>query len=175
MGTTASLTQSFGLATQSAGAVASTVGAYSSSQMSAEAYAAQAAVATNNAKLAQQSAQDAISRGIIAEANQRQQTAQVKSTQRARMAANGIDINVGSAAAVQESTDFLGNLDALTIRENASREAAGYIRERNNDIMNAGLLKGRAGAENPLLSATSTLLTGAGQVASNYYKYKQVA
>lgn len=172
MGSTASI-GNIGLATQAAGAASSVISAYSSSQLSAEAYAAQAAIARNNAKLAQQSAQDAIERGITAEANQRLKTANLKSSQRVQMAANGIDINYGSASAVQASTDFLGNLDALTIRENASREAAGYIRERNNDIMNAGLLTGRANSENPLLSAGTTLLTGAGQVASSYYRYKK--
>lgn len=173
MGSTTALTQNVGLGSQIAGGIMSTVGAYSSSQMSAEAYSAQAAVARNNAQIAQQAAQDAIARGEIAEGNQRIQTAQLKSSQRARMAANGIDINTGSAADVQKSTDFLGNLDAMTIRENAAREAAGYIRERNNSAASADLLEGRANAENPLLSAGTTLLSSAGKVAGSYYNYKK--
>jgi hypothetical protein len=42
------------------------------------------------------------------------------------MAANGVDLNSGSALRIQGDTAKLGDVDALTIRNNAARAAYGY-------------------------------------------------
>ena len=49
-------------------------------------------------------------------ANRRLQTRRVKGAQRAALAANGVDIGVGSAAESLATTDIVGERDANTIR-----------------------------------------------------------
>lgn len=45
---------------------------------------------------------------------------------KAGQAASGVDVNSGSAVDVQTSAREVGQLDALTVRSNAAREAYGY-------------------------------------------------
>lgn len=79
-----------------------------------------------NAELAKFQADDAIKRGNL-EANQNnQQVKKLIGSQRAAMAAQGIDLSSGSALDIQQSTAELGAIDSLTIKNNAWREAWGY-------------------------------------------------
>lgn len=79
-----------------------------------------------NAGISMRASRDALKRGYIEADEQRQETRQVIGAQRAAFAANGIDVNDGSAAIVQDDTAALGELDALTLMNNAAREAYGY-------------------------------------------------
>lgn len=79
-----------------------------------------------NAGMSEQAARDALARGEIEADDMRKQTRQVIGTQRTGFAANGIDVNTGSAGQIQDDTAALGELDALTILNNAAREAYGY-------------------------------------------------
>ncbi|SNS15788.1 hypothetical protein [Pseudomonas segetis] len=83
-------------------------------------------VAKVNAGLSDRAAADAIARGAISADEQRRQTQQVIGAQRTGFAANGIDVNTGSAGQIQNDSAALGELDALTLMNNASREAYGY-------------------------------------------------
>jgi hypothetical protein len=69
---------------------------------------------------------DAIARGAEAEGRSRSQTKQILGTQRAGYAGQGVDVGTGSAVDVAADTTALGELDAMTIRNNAKREAYGY-------------------------------------------------
>lgn len=91
-----------------------------------DAGAATAAADLQNAAYADAAANDSIKRGGVAEDQQRLQTKAAIGTQRAGFAANGVDVNSGSAANIQDDTAQLGEFDALTIRNNAAREAWGY-------------------------------------------------
>lgn len=51
---------------------------------------------------------------------------QVKGKQRATLAANGIAVGTGSAAEIQASTDLIKEMDTITMRQNATRQAWGY-------------------------------------------------
>src|SRR5699024_11069327 len=79
-----------------------------------------------NARIAELQAEDAQERGRDAEGRVRVQTRQTIGAQRAALAAQGIDIGDGTAAAIQEDTAYFGELDALTVRNNAALEAFGY-------------------------------------------------
>jgi hypothetical protein len=70
--------------------------------------------------------------GKSSEFNQRLKTAQLKGTQTARMAANGVALDSGSALDVLTSTDVMGEADANTIRDNAGKEAYGYKSQAAN-------------------------------------------
>jgi hypothetical protein len=79
-----------------------------------------------NAAVASLQAQDAIQRGAEEEARFRTGVKLLIGSQRADIAANNVDVNFGSAVDVQADAAFLGEMDALTIRVNAAREAWGY-------------------------------------------------
>lgn len=155
---------------QVAGLATGVFGSYEKSKATQAAYDYQASVNRNNAQYAEWQAQDALQRGATAEQNQRLKTAQLRSAQRARLAANGVIIDEGSALNLLDDTDFMGERDALTIRDNAKREAWGARVQAGNYSNDAAMLSARADAESPSGSAASTLLTGAGTVADSWYR-----
>ncbi len=79
-----------------------------------------------NAMIADLQAKDAIARGAEAESRFRSQIRGTIGAQRAGIAAGNVDVSFGSAVDVQGDAAFLGELDALTLRTNAAREAWGY-------------------------------------------------
>ena len=80
-------------------------------------------VAEYNARLAENEAIRVRNKGVEEENRQRRDTAQLQSRQRAQLAANGIDINTGSAFQLIQDAEEQGNIDALTIRSNYADEA----------------------------------------------------
>jgi len=135
---------------------------------------AQAAIADNNALLARWQATDAIRRGHITENRTRLGTAQLKSTQRARMAANGIMLGGDSALRVLADTDILGEIDAMTNRENAEREAWAYRLQAQDFDNRAAILRN---ATVPIPDSTSSavitsLLSSGSRVASLWDTWK---
>ena len=78
-----------------------------------------------NAMYANNAADDALTRGRYDAALQRIRTGQMIGTQRTAMAANGGLVDEGTNAVLQQDTAQLGELDALTIQNNAAREAYG--------------------------------------------------
>jgi hypothetical protein len=169
---TASMWSSVGNGLQLAGAVTGAFSSYNSSKATKGAYEYQAAVNRNNSTLAEWNARDAITRGQKAEQQQRLKTAALKSTQRASFAARGMALDEGSPLAILDDTDFMGDMDALTLRDNAAREAWGYRIQAGNYAGDAGLLDARADAESPFKAGATTLLSSAGQVASPWYSRK---
>lgn len=85
-----------------------------------------------NAAVAETQAKDAISRGRYDEQRFRQGVKVLIGSQRAGFAGQGVDVGVGSAVDVQADAAYLGELDALEIRNNAAREAWGYKVEAEN-------------------------------------------
>lgn len=113
-----------------------------------------------NARLSEMQAEDAISRGDKEASNYKQKISQTIGSQRAAAAAQGIDVDSGSAMEIQEDTQRLGEKDVMTIKNNAWREAWGLKVEAQNHRANA--VMGRAAGEN---RARMTLLTGGLQAA----------
>jgi len=175
MGLEASTIQAISMGAQAYGAVASTAAAYNKSKADKMAYEYQAKVAENNAQVTEWQARDAIVRGQTAEANSRLKTAALKGTQRASMAARGLDLGEGSPLNILTDTDYMGEVDAGIIKDNVAREAWGYRTQGTNYRNNAEMLKFRAGMESPGTAAAGTLLTNAGKVASSWYTYKSKA
>lgn len=126
------------------------------------------AVAERNAQLAERQGQDALARGELAANRVGGQTDQAVSSGRAAAAAGGSDVNVGSAAAVTASERLVGAVDALTIRNNAAREAWGYNVEAANQRMQGrlALLSGENQAARQRLASYGTLLSGAADIYS---------
>lgn len=160
---------------QLAGGAVSAAGAYRNSQGAKTAYGAQAQVNDNNAQIARWQADDAIARGNQEASRMRVKTNQLKGTQRAHMAANGVDLGVGSALSILTDTDQFGEIDAGTIKDNAAREAWAIRNQAQNFASEADLMRSRADAESPWMAAGTSMLTAAGKVAGNWYTPKAPA
>lgn len=107
-----------------------------------------------NRRLAEFEAEDAIRRGGRAANQKKKETKQVIGSQRAALAAQGIEIDSGSAADIQESTAAIGAMDAITIKNNAYREAYGLKTQALNFGSQAAFsrISGEASARNTLLA-----------------------
>lgn len=108
----------------------SSLNTFASGYAQSAAYGIQASyqkrVADINTTLADISAEDAIEKGDKAAELYGSQIRQKIGTQRAGYAAQGVDVNTGTAADVQESTREFGELDEQTIKNNAYTAAFGY-------------------------------------------------
>lgn len=166
-----------GVASLAMGAVSTAMSAYGAQQQAdAQAQAAQyqAQVALNNQKIAGQYAQQAIADGENKVAAKQQQTSQMIGAQRAAMAANGVQLDSGSPLRLQEDTAKLGNVDALTIRNNAAREAYGYQLQGVSYGQQAQL--DEATASNAVtagnLNMFSSIIGGAASLGSKWTTFK---
>jgi hypothetical protein len=142
--------------------VVATVASTAMSVMSAQQSAAaqnkaanyQAQVAANNQKVADQNATYARQVGAVQEQAQRMKAGEFLASQRAAGASNGFDVNAGSNLDLQSRTASLGEMDALTIRANADRQAYGYQTQATS-----------FGAESQLDTMKASDATAAGNMA----------
>lgn len=125
----------------------------------------EAGILTSNAAAADAQGVDAILRGNTAANNIGSDTQQLIGAQRTALAAQGIRVDDGSAADIQETTSALGAFDMLTAKNNAAREALGFTTEAIDLRRRAELT--RQGAQNTAdglrAASTGTLLTGGAQ------------
>lgn len=150
--------QMVSLGLSAAGTGLSAVGAYNQARTGK-------AVAEANAQNAELQAQDALRRGEKDAQEIQRRAASFKSSQRVSLAAKGLDLGYGTAADLQDQTDFFSQQDVATARTNARKEAWNLRAQRNNYQMEAA-------ASRPWMSSGGTLLAGAGQVASRWYGYR---
>ena len=147
----------------------------------------QAAISRNNAIIAENNrinalnlAEDARKRGGADAATFSAKVRRLQGQQKAVLAANGVLVEAGSALDITQETTNIGQLDALTIRSNAEREALGFEQQASN--FGAQAAQSEAGANLQILAgqnaasaangrALSSLLTGAGSVASKWYNF----
>lgn len=121
-----------------------------------------AATAETNRRLAMQQADDALLRGTKEEARYRRIIAQVAGQQRAQFGSRNVALS-GTALDLLSDTAQVGEEDALTIRNNAAREAWGY----RNQASEAS----RWGANqkaNSYGQGAGTLLTAGARAYENY-------
>src|SRR5688572_4523364 len=108
---------------QAAGSIAS---AYSESEALKAQGAHQKRMAGINAELAEMQADDAIKRGDKEAEGVRRNAKKMIGSQRAALAAQGIEIDDGSALEIQDETRAIATEDALQIKNNAWRTAWGF-------------------------------------------------
>lgn len=135
----------------------SLVGGMMGAQNAKQEGAFNAGMLKQNAALKEQTADETLFAGDTSADWQRVRTGQAVGTQRSVQAANGIDVNSGSAAQLQDDTAMIGELDALTIQNNAARESFGYRIQADQDRMNAVQTVTNAGNK-----ATGSILGGIG-------------
>ncbi len=134
----------------------------------------QADVDKNNSIIQERLAKDAIERGKTEEQMHRIKIGQLKGQQLNAFAKNGVETDSGSALDVLSDTAMIGELEALTIRNNAEREAYGYRVQGMN--YSASAANNRTAASTARSSANTAALTSvlstAGSVAGKWYDYK---
>lgn len=158
------------LALGAAGTGASVLGQINSQAAAGAQASYMAQMSRQRQALAQQQADDALRRGQIAEQRQRDLTAQRIGTQQAALAAQGTDLE-GSPTDILGDTRRAGEFDALTIRNNAAREAWGYQVQGAGFGADASL---RESFRPSYLGAGASLLMGASSLADKWRKYQQV-
>lgn len=123
----------------------------------------QAAVAKNNAQIADYNVKDTKAAGAAAVDQSQTRTAQTIGGERAGFSASGIDPNFGTAVDVQSDTAKLGALDALTIRQNYLKQAYGYQVQAISDRA-----EGKSDIAQGYFGGFSSLMSSASQAASKW-------
>lgn len=156
------------------GALTGAIGSFFSAQSAKSAAQFQSEMSAINARMAERSAQSVLSQGQQQIGALTLKAGQLKSSQRANMAANGLDLGEGSAAEVQASTDIMKSIDSNTINANAVR-AANAARTQSVNYANQSLLQGASAASmSPFSAGASSLLTSASGVASSWYSTRRL-
>jgi hypothetical protein len=150
------------LAASSAAQGVSSIGnAYSQAQAARAQGAYQKSISEINERLSELQAESSLKRGEKDAQAIRRRTEKTIGSQRAALAANGVDVNDGSALEIQQETELYGQIDELTAKTNAIQEAYGFKMQANNDRArgNFASLSARGDARN-------TLITGANRALS---------
>jgi len=141
-------------------AVAAAVATYTQYQ----AAKAQKKAAQYNQKIAYQRALDARERGNVAESQYRTRIGMLVGRQRAQIGASGAAVGEGVTARIIEDTEATGELDALTIRNNAEREAWGFESQAGGFGFEVGMAE--------IQGTVGTASTGLAGAAQSYGAYK---
>lgn len=152
--------------TSAAGAYLSTAGQQTATELDGD-------FAFLNARQSRLQAMLALQSGRKAEQTVRMQTAALKADQKTALAANGVDITVGSAAETLQSTDLIGDMDADAVRQQARWQASGYRTQAAMQEASGKVSKATARTMNPFAAAGADLLGSAGAVAGSWYNYKK--
>lgn len=131
----------------------------------------QAEVAAQNAELDERRAAQSAQIGAIEEERHRMKVRQMKGSQRANFAAQGIDLESGTVQDMLAETDTFGEVDALTIRYNALNEQWGYRTSATNE-RNRGRFSRWSGNRE---AAGTYLSTAASMTGTGYQGYKDGA
>ena len=150
------------------------IGSMQQSQSQAAAARYQAAVAENARTVAEWQAKDAEKRGAIAEEQRRTKTRLQIGAQRSALASMGADINDGSNLDIIGDTASVGELDALTSRSNAGREAYDRRIAAATYAGDAALARSKAANfdGNSWIGVGANLIAGASSVADKWSTYK---
>lgn len=161
-------------ATALIGTGVSMYGSYTQGQQQKAYYNYQAAVAEDNAKIANANAAEERQSGIEEARLQRMKTLQSVGSQQTAMAANGIDITQGTALDIIEDTAAMGELDALQIQYNAEKKALAYEQEANNytNQSNLDTIAGKNAYTSGIINTVSSGLNGLSSTAQVASKWK---
>lgn len=157
-------------------AVVGTVGALQAGHAASQAANYNAQMQMQNAEQAQRNAEIASQSGMANQNIQQLKTrAQIAST-RANEGASGVGVNSGSFADVQQSEAVIGEMDSLTVRSRATREAYGYEVQGTNFRNQASLDReeGKQAKTASYFNAASTLLGGASNAAGKFSDFQRV-
>ena len=116
-----------------------------------------AAVTRNNAAIARGNASQALQAGQYNASTVKMRGSTLAAEQQVAQAANGVDVGVGSAAAVRDATQRMSALDAAMVQYNAAKQAFGFETQAATDETQAKLYK---------MSGRNALFTGLAKASS---------
>jgi hypothetical protein len=153
-----------------AGAGVSAAGTIAGGIASQNASNYQAAVANNNSIVAQQNAVHAEQAGEVSAENQSLKGAAEGGKVKVAQAANGVNVNSGSALDVQVGERETNQLNTETVFQNDLMQAYGYRVQSENFQSEAALDKAKADEAVPaaVLSATGSLLSSASGIGGKW-------
>jgi hypothetical protein len=158
---------------QIGGGLSSAVGSYYGAKSEQSSLRFQSDIADINARIAELGAQSALNQGQQQVGALTLKSGQIKSSQNAAMAANGIDLGEGNAAEVRASTDIMKEIDANTLIANAVRSAWGYRTQGVNYKNEAALRSAAADTISPFAASATSMLGSAVSVANTWYNYRR--
>ena len=163
-----------GMAAQVARSIIGAMGSAYQGQAQANMYTYQAGVAQLNTTIEKQNADYARASGEVEAQQSGMKTRFQVGSERAAQGGSGLDVNTGSPLAVRESTQEVGAEDTAIVRSNAARRAYGYEVEAAQSTAQAGLdlMSATTAKTAGNIGAVSSLLGGAGSVASKWMGYK---
>ena len=161
MGMSASTAATVGTTMQVIGTLASAGAQYQSAQYGQ-------AMATQNAKLAEQHGMASLTQGRLEQERIARRARQIQGQQRAMYGASGVDISSGSPLEIQASTEYMAAQDKALVRYNAELKKWGFDVESANYKTQASQYgnMGKSALVGGLLGAGSTILTGNGMLGS---------
>lgn len=159
-----------GAGASAGGSILSAIGAISGGESQQAMYQYQAGVAQLNQKIALQNADYAEQVGGTAVLQEGRKVASVVSAEKVGQAGSGIDVNTGSAAETRASTTRIGQYDEGVIATNYAKKAYGYEVEAATKGAEAGadIIAGDEAVKASKIAAASSILSGAGNVASKW-------
>jgi hypothetical protein len=153
-----------------AGAGAAGYSAYTQGESAKNTARAQAQVANNNKVTADGLADDSRKKGKIEEDNYRRRLEIIKGKQRSIYSGSGVVVDEGSPLDILGETAALGEVDALTIRRNAERDAYGFESQGLNFASQAQIYGAQARNIKPFFDGSTTFLTQLGGSAGTISK-----
>ena len=171
------------------GAVTGAIGSYYAAQSQKNQLESQASSMRFQSDISQLNAAQAefTAQQILRAGQQRQgqiglRAGKIKSSQRASMAARGIDLGVGSAVETIATTDLMKEIDMLTTNAETVRSAEAARLQRQNYLTASAMqdvsamnLAGSAASISPTMALTGSLLGSAGSVANAWFQDRKLA
>lgn len=163
-------------ASMGASAASSILTGYSQARAYRAAGAYQQALAETNATMAETAAEQTIQAGGVAASRKNLETKARVGEELAQQGASGVSVGSGSAAMVRNATSLAGDIDELTIRNNASRAANGYKVQAIEDRYRGRFaqLTARSEANQSLINAGLGAISGPLAIQSNYLRYARM-
>lgn len=159
-----------GIGATLAGGITSAIGAEKSAAATQQSYNYQAGVAQLNSQIDLQNADYARQQGEVQAMQYGMQAGQRQAQIRTAQAASGLDVNSGSAAAVQASQKTITGIDTAQIRTNAAKTAYDYDVKSTMDLNQSTLdiMGGQNAIAAGNIQAASSILGSVGSVASKW-------
>lgn len=188
-GTGISAMSQFGSIMSIGGAVTGAIGSYYAAQNQKAQLESQASslrfqsdISQLNAVQAEFTAQQILRVGQQKQGQISLRAGKIKSSQRASMAARGIDLGVGSAVETIATTDLMKEIDMLTVNAETVRSSEGARLQRQNYLTASAMqdvsaynLAGSAASISPFMAAGTSILGSAGSVANAWYQDRKLA
>ena len=165
-----------GITTGIASTVIGSVSAYNQQKAAAQEADFQAQVAKNNAVIAEDNAAKTRDTGYTEANRQRLKTVSAISSQKAGLAASGIDSSFGTSNDLTASTEYYGEMDALTTLNNANSQADAYMAQGSNYGLQSNMYSNSSKTHNSAAgwAGLGTAMSGISSVASSWYSPKSI-